>query len=242
MFAAIILFSTWILLGLPGALLAFAWTLLTGNVSFLYRTGIFIVRLGLRAAGIRIQFEQHSPLDPNQRYIFLSNHVSNLDPPVLIPLLPGRVSVFLKRSLMRIPVLGYGMKLAGFIPVDRDGRTESAVESMYAATDVLRSGVHILSFVEGTRSRDGRLQPFKKGPFYLAMHTGAPVVPVSISGTEKMMRKGSLLIFPGTARVVLHAPLQPHEYASREALMEAVRASIASGLPDWMRNESPASE
>jgi len=236
MLAAIILLSTWILLGLPVAILALPWTLLVGNVSFLYRASIFVVRTGLRAAGIRIHFEQQSPLDPAQRYIFLSNHVSNLDPPVLIPLLPGRVSVFLKRSLMKIPILGYGMKLASFIPVDRDGRTESAVESMVAATDVLRSGVHILSFVEGTRSRDGRLQPFKKGPFYLAMHTGAPVVPVSISGTEKMMRKGSLRIFPGTARVVLHAPLQPHDYPTREALMDAVRASIASGLPDWMRN------
>jgi len=242
MFAAIVLFSTWVLLGLPGALLGFPWTLLTGNIAFLYRTAMVVVRTGLRAARIRVQFEQESPLDPAQRYIFLSNHVSNLDPPILIPLLPGRVSVFLKRSLMKIPVLGYGMKLAGFIPVDRDGRTESAVESMHAATDVLRSGVHILSFVEGTRSRDGRLQPFKKGPFYLAMHAGAPVVPVSISGTEKMMRKGSLRIFPGTAHVVLHAPLQPRDYPTREALMEAVRASIASGLPDWMRNDPIAPE
>ncbi len=212
------------------------WTLLTGNVDFLYRTGMFVGSVGLRAAGIRIQCEQQAPLDPAQRYIFLANHISNLDPPVLFPLLPGRVSVFLKRSLMKIPILGYGMKLAGFIPVDRDGSTESAVESMHAAADVLRSGVHILSFVEGTRSRDGRLQPFKKGPFYLAEYTDAPVVPVSISGTEKMMRKGSLRIFPGTARVVVHAPLQPHNYPTREALMDAVRESIASGLPESMRS------
>lgn len=237
MFSAIVLFSAWILLALPSALIAFPWTLITGNIAFLYRTGISVVRTGLRAAGIRIDFHQQSSLDPTQRYIFLANHISNLDPPILIPLLPGRVSVFLKRSLMRIPVLGYAMKLASFIPVDRDGRTESAVESMHTAAAVLGSGVHIISFVEGTRSRDGRLQPFKKGPFYLAMHTGAPVVPVSISGTETMMRRGSLRIFPGTARVVLHAPLQPHDYPTREALMDAVRASIASGLPDWMRSE-----
>ncbi|MGA8528641.1 MAG: lysophospholipid acyltransferase family protein [Acidobacteriaceae bacterium] len=236
MFSAIVLLSTWILLGLPAALITLPWTLLTGNINFLYRTALVVVRTGLRVGGIRIDFHQQSPLDPVQRYIFLSNHVSNLDPPILIPLLPGRVSVFLKRSLMKIPILGYGMKLASFIPVDRDGRTESAVESMHTAAAVLHSGVNILSFVEGTRSRDGRLQPFKKGPFYLAMHTGAPVVPVSISGTETMMRKGSLRIFPGTARVILHAPLQPHDYPTREALMDAVRASIASGLPDWMRS------
>lgn len=236
MFSAIVLLSTWILLGLPAALMTLPWTLLTGNITFLYRTALFVVRTGLRVAGIRIDFHQRSPLDPGQRYIFLSNHISNLDPPILIPLLPGRVSVFLKRSLMKIPILGYGMKLASFIPVDRDGRTESAVESMHTAAAVLHSGVNILSFVEGTRSRDGRLQPFKKGPFYLAMHTGAPVVPVSISGTETMMRKGSLRIFPGTAHVILHPPLQPRDYPTREALMDAVRASIASGLPDQMRN------
>ncbi|MFZ0630071.1 MAG: lysophospholipid acyltransferase family protein [Acidobacteriaceae bacterium] len=236
MFAAIVLLSTWTVLGLPGALIAFPWTLLTGNIAFLYRTGMFIVRTGLRAAAIRIEFCQQVPLDPTQHYLFLANHISNLDPPILIPLLPGRISVFLKRSLMKIPILGYAMKVASFIPVDRDGRTESAIESMYAATSVLQSGVHILSFVEGTRSRDGRLQPFKKGPFYLAMHTGAPVVPVSISGTDKMMRKGSLRIFPGTARVILHAPLDPHAYATREELMDAVRTSIASGLPNWMRS------
>jgi 1-acyl-sn-glycerol-3-phosphate acyltransferase len=236
MFAAIVLFSTWILLGLPTALIVIPWTLLTGDTAFLYRAGISVVGIGLRAAGVRIDFRQEVPLDPAQRYIFLSNHISNLDPPILIPLLPGRVSVFLKRSLMKIPILGYGMKLAGFIPVDRDGRSESAIESMHTATAVLRSGVHIVSFVEGTRSRDGRLQAFKKGPFYLAMHANAPVVPVSISGTETMMRRGSLRIFPGMARVILHPPLQPHDYPTREALMDAVRASIASGLPDWMRS------
>jgi 1-acyl-sn-glycerol-3-phosphate acyltransferase len=95
--------------------------------------------------------------------------------------------------------------------------------------------VHIVSFVEGTRSRDGRLQTFKKGPFYLAMESGAPVVPVSLYGTESMMRKGSIRIFPGTAHVVFHAPLLPRNYSSREELMEATRAAIASGLPEWMR-------
>jgi 1-acyl-sn-glycerol-3-phosphate acyltransferase len=137
---------------------------------------------------------------------------------------------------MKIPILGWGMKMADFIPVDRDGRVESAIENMEFATRVLASGVHVLSFAEGTRSRDGRLQPFKKGPFFLAMHSGAPVVPVSISGTETMMKKGSLRIFPGTARVMFHAPIRPHDYSSNEELMDAVRVAIASGLPEWMRD------
>lgn len=235
MFAAVVLFSTWIILGIPAALIGIPWTLIRRDISFLYRMAMGIVRAGLRLARIRVEATWEQPLDRAQCCIFLSNHVSNLDPPVLFPLLPGRAAGFIKRSLTRIPVLGYGMKLAQFIPVDRDGNVESAAASVESARQVLASRVHIVSFVEGTRSRDGRLQPFKKGPFYLAMESGAPVIPVSIQGTESMMRKGSVRIFPGTARVVFHAPLLPRNYSSREELMEATRAAIASGLPEWMR-------
>jgi len=241
MAAAFVLFATWIILGMPAALIGIPLALFTHDMGPLYRWSMAIVRVGLRLAGIRIEACWASPPDPSRRYIFLSNHVSNLDPPVLFPLLPGRASAFVKRSLMKIPVLGYGMQLAEFIPVDRDGRVESAAESVQTAARVLASGFHILSFVEGTRSRDGRLQPFKKGPFFLAMETGAPVIPVSMYGTESMMKRGSMKIFPGTAHVAFHEPILPRNYATREDLMDAVRAAIASGLPDWMRNEVPGS-
>lgn len=235
MFAAVVLFSTWVILGIPAAFIGIPWTLIRRDISLLYRMAMAIVRIGLRLARIRVQAKWEQPLDPAQCCIFLSNHVSNLDPPVLFPLLPGRAAGFIKRSLTKIPILGYGMKLAQFIPVDRDGNVEAAAASVENARQVLASGVHIVSFVEGTRSRDGRLQAFKKGPFYLAMESGAPVVPVSLYGTETMMRKGSVRIFPGTAHVVFHAPLLPRNYSSREELMEATRAAIAAGLPAWMR-------
>jgi len=235
MVAAFILFATWIVLGIPAALVGLPLTIFTGDISRMYGWAMAIIRVGLRLSGIRVQPEWRIPLDRSQTYIFLSNHVSNLDPPVLFPLLPGRAAAFLKRSLMNIPILGYGMRLGDFIPVDRDGRVESAVESVDTAARVLASGVHVLSFVEGTRSRTGRLQPFKKGPFFLAMSTGASVIPVSISGTEAMMRKGSLKIFPGRACVIFHPPLHPRDFASREDLMAAARVAIASGLPEWMR-------
>jgi 1-acyl-sn-glycerol-3-phosphate acyltransferase len=235
MFAAAILFATWIVLGVPAALVGLPWRVISGDMGPVYRWAMSVVRIGLRLARIRVEATWDSPPDPTCHYIFLSNHVSNLDPPVLFPMLPGRASAFIKRSLMKIPVLGYGMSLGDFIPVDRDGRVESAAESVRAAAKVLASGVHILSFVEGTRSRDGRLQPFKKGPFFLAMETGATVIPVSVHGTETMMKKGSVKIYPGTAHVRFHAPLDPRSYSTREDLLEAVRASIASGLPEWMR-------
>ncbi len=241
MLATIVLIGTWILLGIPVALVAIPWTILTRDIMPLYRAAMMVVRTGLRLAGIRIEPVWQQPLDFTERYIFLANHVSNLDPPILIPLLPLPIAVVLKRSLMKIPILGWAMRLAHYIPVDRDGRVESAVESGEAARRALASGSHILSFPEGTRSRDGRLQPFKKGTFYIAEESGAPVVPVSISGTESMMRKGSVRIFPATAHVVFHAPIRPQDYATRDDLMAAVHAAIASGLPEWMRPDAPQS-
>jgi 1-acyl-sn-glycerol-3-phosphate acyltransferase len=238
MTAALLILATYLFLGLPVALFGIPWRLITGNIMPLYRSSMFIVRLGLRLAGIRLQVEGLVGVPAGVACIFMSNHVSNLDPPVLLPLIPMRTSVFLKRSLMKIPVLGYGMRLAEFVPVDRGGSVEGAQESTERAKAVLQKGIAISTFVEGTRSRDGRLLPFKKGPFYLAMESGAPCIPISISGTESMMRKGSLRIRPGVVRVVFHAPIYPVEVGSRDALMEAVRLSIASGLPEWMRGDA----
>jgi len=238
MLAALSILFVYNIFGIPAAIVGIPWTLISGDISMLYRWAMWIANTGLRAGGIRIDVRWQARLDPAKRYIFLSNHISNLDPPVLLPLIPGRASVFLKRSLMNLPVIGYAMKLGDYIPVDRDGRVESAKESVIHAARVLKSGLHIMSFVEGTRSRDGRLQPFKKGPFYLAKETGVPVVPVSIWGTESMMKKGSLKIYPGTAHVTFHEPLDPKEFTTREELMAAVRWTIESGLPEWMWKDS----
>lgn len=230
MFAALTLLFVYVVLGIPVAIVGIPWALITGDVSFVYHAALAVARAGLRVAGIRIEVKWRAPLDPKKTYLFFSNHLSNLDPPLLLPLLPGRTSVFIKRSLLKVPVLGYGMKLVNFIPVDRDGSVEGAKQSVEAAVSTLAAGVNVTSFVEGTRSTDGKLLPFKKGPFYLAMESGAPVVPVTITGTEKLMPKGSLKVHPGTARVIFHEPIEPKDYASREDLMAAVRAAIESGL------------
>ena len=236
MLASLTLLVVFVGLGLPVALACIPWALATRDIGPLYRSSMWVVRTGLRLAGIRVKVQGLERIPPHTACIFMANHVSNLDPPALLPLIPGRTSVFIKRSLTRIPVLGYGMKLGEFVPVDRDGRVESAVESMHAAHHALQKGMHITSFIEGTRSRDGRLLPFKKGPFYLAMETRAPCVPVSIHGTEGMMAKGSIQIRPGTAHITFHEPCYPAGFATREELMEAVRNAVSSGLPEWMRN------
>src|ERR1700728_1948252 len=235
MIASLILLGTILALGAPAALFFIPWAMITGNATPLYNATQMIVRIGFRLAGIHVRTSGLENVPDHTACIFMSNHVSNLDPPALIPRIPGRTSAFLKRSLMKIPALGYGMKLGEFIPGDRDGSVTGAQESVAAARRVLEKGIHITTFVEGTRSPDGRLLPFKKGPFYLAMQTGAPCIPVSIYGTEAMMAKGSQRIHPGTAHIVFHPPVYPPQFATREELLTAVRESIASGLPEWMR-------
>jgi 1-acyl-sn-glycerol-3-phosphate acyltransferase len=227
-------------MALPVAVVCFAWCLLTGNVMPLYSASFFIVRVGFRLAGICIQVNGIENIPDHPASIFMSNHVSNLDPPVLTSCLPGRTSVFYKQSLSKLPLLGYAMRLAEFIPVARAGNIDAAQESVRLAIGVLKKGISITTFVEGTRSRDGRLLPFKKGPFYLAQESGAPCIPVTISGTENLMQKGSKRVLPGSASVTFHPPVYAAHYegdaAGREALMQAVKAAISSALPESMRD------
>ncbi len=217
------------------ALLGFPWTLITGDITFLYRFSRWIAGTGVRLAGIQIHAEGLESIPANQSCIFMANHVSNLDPPILLSLIPGRTAFFVKKVLMKIPLIGVAMGMAGFVPVERNKGRDSARESIERGSKVLASGVHITSFPEGTRSSTGQLLPFKKGPFYLAQQTDAPIIPISIFGTEAMMRKGSLKIMPGNAHVHFHPPIHAKDYATREELMFAVRDSIALGLPEWMR-------
>ena len=223
-----------VVLGIPSALLFIPWCWLTGNVLPLYKATRFMLASSCWLAGVRIHAEGLDRIPRDRACIFMANHVSNLDPPVLIALIPGRTSAFMKRSLMKLPILGTGFRQGEFIAVDRTGSRADAQRSVEEASRVLAKGTHITTFVEGTRSPDGRLLPFKKGPFFLAMESGAHCVPVSIHGTEKLLPKGSLRMHPGPAYVVFHPPLDPESFASREELMSAVRTAIASALPDWM--------
>jgi 1-acyl-sn-glycerol-3-phosphate acyltransferase len=242
MIAAAILFGFYAVASFLAALVAFPLAWATGNGNIIFRTGTWIVSTGIRMAGIRVILTGLENI-PKSSCIFMSNHVSNLDPCVIIPPIPQRVSILVKKSLTKVPILGIAMRLADFVPIDRDQR-DSAIQSLRAAKRTLNSGLSLAVFAEGSRSRDGKLMPFKKGPFYLAYEAGVPVIPISVSGTETMMRKGSARVFPGNAYVTYHPALQPSDYADREALMDAVRKSIASGLPAWMvredQNDQPA--
>ncbi len=228
---SLLLILIWTVLALPAALFVFPWTLITRDTTLLFRVAFWITHIGLPLVGVRIVIHGLEHL-PQGASIVMANHSSNLDPPVLLPMIPRRVVIYLKASLMRIPVLGYAMRLGGFIPVQRDGSVQGARASSAVARRALDEQRCLVVFPEGTRSRDGSLLPFKKGPFFLAMESGAPVVPTSIVGTTGLLPKGCLNLRGGTVTVTFHAPLHPSAYGNKEALMEAVRRSIELGLPE----------
>src|SRR3984893_15094278 len=157
------------------ALIGFPWSFIVGNVNLLYRMFMIGAWNGVRLAGVRIEAVGLENLDPRRNYIFMSNHVSNLDPPITIPLIPKRASVMVKKELFRVPLLGRAMLMGSMVPVDR-GNRDAGIESVRAAKEAVEQGLSMLIYVEGKRSFDGKLLPFKKGPFYLAQECGVPVV------------------------------------------------------------------
>jgi 1-acyl-sn-glycerol-3-phosphate acyltransferase len=221
----------WIITVPIAALFVFPWTFIAGNAKLLYPVGMGLAHLGVRVAGVRIKTVGLDKLDPAGTYIFMSNHVSNLDPPILCPIVPRRTSVLAKKVIWKIPILGKALDLAEIVPVDREQR-DAAIQSIRRAGEVMRHGINMTLYPEGTRSEDGKLRPFKKGPFHLAAETGFPIVPVTILGTYEMMPKGSNIVRGGTATLVFHPPIEPAKYESREELMEAVWNTIHGALPE----------
>ena len=230
MIRAILMLSFWALLLPIAALVTFPWILVTGDIRPLYKIGMWGARTGVRLAGVRVKMIGAEQLDPSRTYVFMSNHVSNIDPPLLLPRIPGRTSVMAKQELFKTPILGKAMRLASLVPVNRGDR-DAGIAAVRAAADVVNRGIHMTIYVEGHRSYDGKLLPFKKGPFYLAEECRVPVVPITISGTHYAMPKGRFAIKPGLVTLTFHNPTKPEEFGAREDLMEKVRVAINSGLP-----------
>ena len=230
MLRALALLAFWGIAAIPIGLIGFGWAFLSGSADLLYRMGTGIGLIGVRLVGVTVQAVGLEKLDWNRTYIFMCNHVSNLDPPIVIPIMPRRTSVLVKHELFRIPILGWAMRLAKLVPVDRRNR-ESAIASLRYAAEVVCSGVNMTVWPEGTRSPDGRLLPFTKGPFHLATESGVPIVPITIVGTHEIWPKGEFAIHPGTATVIFNDPIDPTAYPDQDSLIEAVRERIRSGLP-----------
>lgn len=230
MIRTILMLTFWTLALPVAALVGFPWTFLTRDIGLLYRMSMWGAKTGVRLAGVKVETHGLEKIDPARTYLFMSNHASNLDPPLLLPRIPRRTSVMAKKELFRYPILGETMRMGSLVPVDR-GNRDAGIAAVRAAAEVIRQGINMTIYVEGKRSFDGKLLPFKKGPFYLAMESGAPVVPVTIVGSHALMPKARFQISPGTVKVVFHDPIEPQEFVSRECLMERVRRTINEGLP-----------
>jgi 1-acyl-sn-glycerol-3-phosphate acyltransferase len=239
MFRTILMLAFWAAALPIAALIGFPWTYLTKDVSFLYRMSMWVAGAGVHIAGVHVETLGLEKIDPARTYIFMSNHISNLDPPITLPLIPRRTSVMVKKELFSYPILGKIMLIGSLVPVDR-GNRDAGISAVREAVKAIQQGLNMTIYIEGKRSFDGRLLPFKKGPFYLAEECRVPIVPITITGTQQVMPKARFAIQPGTVTVKFHEPIEPENFGNREDLMAKVRAVIDGGLPVDLRAEVQA--
>jgi 1-acyl-sn-glycerol-3-phosphate acyltransferase len=177
-------------------------------------------------------------LRPGTSYVIMANHQSNFDIFALYGYWRGQFRWVMKASLLKAPFLGPACDRAGHVFIDRKNR-ESALASLAAAKERIVDGVSILFFPEGTRSDNGRLQPFKKGGFVMARDMGLDILPVSLTGSYKILPKGTKSLLPGHIRITIHAPVETASFGDdRASLMERVRSTISTGLSTWEQGTS----
>lgn len=199
-----------------------------GVEDFIFPFGKLGCRIYVWSAGARAHVTGLERLDRNQAYVFIANHQSNLDPPLLFAYLEHNVGAIAKMELFRIPILKQGFPLAHVVPIDRSNR-EKAIESTRLGAAELRRGHSLMAFPEGTRTVDGRVKDFKKGVFYMAIEAGVPIVPVVINDTRLVMRKGGRRCLSGDVYLEALPPVSAQDYTLEnvEELVERVRGLIA---------------
>jgi 1-acyl-sn-glycerol-3-phosphate acyltransferase len=207
------------------------YTAITGNPNVMFRVGVSGVYFISYIVGLRLRIEGREKV-PQGVCLFLANHTSFVDPVAIVWAIPRRISILLKKSLFSIPIVGWAFRLAGFVPVDRSNR-DAAIASVKLAAERIKQGNSFLAYPEGTRSYDGRLLPFKKGVFAMAIQAGALVVPMALAGAHRIAPKKSLRICPGQVVLRFGDPIDASEYTieERDALSDRVRAAMAALLP-----------
>lgn len=204
----------------------------------LSRTGRFLYKvcrlwswLVLKTNRVKVEIHGLKKINPAASYVFMSNHASNLDPPVIALTLKHTLRFVAKKSLERIPLFGLGIRLAKMIIIDRDD-PEGSHDAINRAIKDLTGGISAFFFAEGTRSPDGSLRKFKKGGVMLALKTGLPIVPITISGSFDLMPKHTARVRPGIVKVIIGDPIDPSPYTEddRDILLDRVRSVISSNL------------
>jgi 1-acyl-sn-glycerol-3-phosphate acyltransferase len=185
-------------------------------------------RMIARTVGARVRVFGAEALSAGESYVFLSTHQSYMDIPVMLGYLPAQLRIAAKREVFMIPFLGWHMRRAGHISINR-GSTEEAVAALRRAAREMRPGVSPFLYPEGTRTRDGALQPFKKGGFRLALESHLPIVPVTIIGTRQLLPRDSLVFRPGPVAMHLGEPIPTDGLGESDlpALMQKVRDAMS---------------
>lgn len=197
-----------------------------------YRINQFWTWLIVKFSGIAIQVEGLDRLDRQRQYLFVVNHQSNFDIPVLIQALPQfQLRWIAKRELLRIPFFGWAMWASKHIPVDRADSMD-ALKSLKLAEQRMAAGISVVVFPEGSRSTDGKLLPFKRGGFLLALKTKTPIVPVTLNGTGKLLARGEWRVRPGVIDVTIGAPIAAEDFppGGLRGLSAQVQETIAANL------------
>jgi 1-acyl-sn-glycerol-3-phosphate acyltransferase len=219
-------FHFWlVLLTMWASIMVIFWSYVDRDSPMIQRACRWWGRTMLKVAHIPVQVEGLEHLQPGQAYVYAANHRSNFDIFVLIAKLPGRFVWVAKKSLFQVPILGQALSRMGSVSVDREN-LRSAVQSLEQATAVVKSGISMIIFPEGTRSLSRELLPFKKGVFIMAMKAEQPIVPVSISGTRFIQPRETVRMKPGPIKVVISPPIAPMSFRRKEDLMAAVRQAI----------------
>jgi 1-acyl-sn-glycerol-3-phosphate acyltransferase len=230
---------------IPAALL----TIVVGSVDpygkAVYWLGRFWTWAILKIGGISLRVDGLKRIDPGKQYIFMANHQSNVDIPVLIQSLAGfQLRWIAKKELLWVPLFGWAMWASRHIIVDRTDRL-NAVKSLQKAKQRLQAGLSIVIFPEGTRSKNGKLLPFKKGGFFLATQTDTALVPVTISGSGAILPVGGWRLNPGTIEVRIGEPLSVKDYGpgNLRLLSAEVRRRIEMHLrePSSLTADNPQS-
>ena len=186
----------------------------------------------LVVSGVRVRLEGLDNIDPRGSYVFVSNHASYMDTPVVLSNIPVQFRFLAKRGLFKIPFLGTHLAQAGHIPVPRED-PRASVKTMQTAADTIRARhIAMLIFPEGGRSRDGALMAFKEGAAYIGIKAGVPLVPIALVGTRAVLPFGSALVRPGTVTLRILKPIETASLSLRDRgeLTERVRAAIAEAL------------
>lgn len=222
-----------ILLGIPVIVIA----AFEKNSGPLHKIAGIWARSILLAGGVNVKFRGLNHFDRDKPHVFMANHQSNFDIPVLLGCLPVQFRWLAKKELFKIPLFGLAMKKVDYISIDRSNQ-ESAKQSLKAAAKLVHDGASVMIFPEGTRSMDGHIQPFKKGGFHLAMDAEVPIVPIIIHGTRPIMPKKELKIISGDVLVQALPPVSTTGYTAenKDELIFKVRSIIRSSF-DRLKKE-----